>query len=88
MEGERRIHVNLGPESYPILLGNGMLDRMGEHLREEYSGARILLVTDRHVSALYGDRVEAELRHHGFTVGRTVLPAGEATKSFGNLPRI
>jgi 3-dehydroquinate synthase len=88
MEGERRIHMALGADSYPILLGNGMLDRMGEYLQKDYPGARILVVTDQHVNALYGDRVEAELRHHGFTVGRTVLPAGEATKSFSSLPPI
>ena len=67
---------------YPIRVGPGLLDRAGRLLLEIQTGGEALLVTDRTVGRLYGERVARSLERSGFRVRRTTLPDGERAKSF------
>jgi len=69
--------------AYPIRVEPGLLERAGRILREaDRDGITALLVTDRTVGRLYGERVTRSLERSGFRVVRTVLPDGERAKSF------
>ncbi|MEM6335624.1 MAG: 3-dehydroquinate synthase [Bacteroidota bacterium] len=48
----------------------------------------MILVTDEHVDALYGDQVLSALSAQGREVLRLVIPAGEASKSVDQLSRL
>ncbi len=84
----KTLHVDLGSASYPIWIGEGLLDQLGEKLGEVYGGKKIFILTDHHVNALYGDKTEKILQAAGFETKRLALEPGEATKSFATLPFI
>ncbi|HMP74931.1 MAG TPA: 3-dehydroquinate synthase [Kiritimatiellia bacterium] len=75
------VTVPLGERSYPICVGDGVLDQAASLLRTQLPGTRILLVADETVDGLYGDRVAALFSDAGFTLARATVPAGEASKS-------
>ncbi|MDQ8755573.1 3-dehydroquinate synthase [Sphingosinicella sp. LHD-64] len=76
----RRIDVALGDRSYPILIESGLLGRADEVLGPFVRGDRIVVVTDENVWAARGAKLDA-----GAEIVPIVLPAGEATKSWGQL---
>ena len=68
------IHMNLGENSYDILVERGILASAGRHL---HLNRRVLIVTDTGVPAAYAKTIAAQCRD---SVIRTV-EAGEASKS-------
>ena len=74
----------VGDRSYPIHIGQDILDRLPEfiaHLRP----SSVALVTDSNVAPLHGDRVARLLEGMGLRVRRCVLPAGEENKELQNV---
>ena len=80
-----RIQVDLGERSYPVLIGEGLLSRAGEALRQAMPPCALALVTDERVAPLYLQRVTDSLCAAGFRVVSRVLPQGEKTKSLDSL---
>ena len=74
------INVSLGTRAYAIHIGAGWLAQLGLLTAQALRGRACLLVTDSHVSQLYGESAAASLRAAGFAVSRAVIPAGEASK--------
>jgi len=67
--------------AYEVLIENGILDRAGEEIRKISGGARVMIVTDDTVDALYGARLEASLTAAGIEHRKFVIPHGEASKN-------
>ena len=74
----RKVQVELGPRSYDIVIGDGLLSDMGYFLEPVIGKGRVHVVTDETVYDLYKDRLYSLERETGLTV----LPAGESQKSF------
>jgi 3-dehydroquinate synthase len=84
----RRIDVELGPRSYPILLGKGLLEKAPALLRQHIEGARFAIVADEAVSA-QAEALAGTLAKECLLLGKICyLPSGEASKSFGALERV
>ena len=81
-----RVDVGLGDRSYPILIEAGLLDRAAEHLAKFARNGRLVVVTDESVAARQLPRLTAGLGQ--VRVEAVILPAGEATKSWGMLERL
>ncbi len=80
------LNVPLPGRAYDICIGHGILKEAGTRCRGVLPKAKKLaLVTDSNVAPLYGDMVQKSLEQSGFTVHRTVIPAGEASKSMDML---
>ena len=77
-----------GGRGYEIRIGRGLLDHLGELLREVWDGARAAVVTDSNVAPLYAERAEASLRRAGFQTKRVVFPAGEKSKNLRGLETV
>lgn len=73
--------VPLGEHSYPILVGCGVLGRLGEILAQRGFPQRLSLVTNTTVNPLYGNQAEESLRKAGFDLLTIVLPDGEQFKN-------
>ena len=84
----KTITVDLGKNSYDILIDGGLLDRIGTHLSQIYQGKKVFIVTDENVNAYYAPAVERSLTASGFEVSKLVLPAGEKTKSIARITDI
>ncbi|HHW42824.1 MAG TPA: 3-dehydroquinate synthase [Desulfotomaculum sp.] len=76
----QEVYINLGPRSYSIHIGPGLLPRLGEYLRGFPFTRRALLVTNPTVGSLYASVVEAALAGAGFEVIRSEIPDGEEYK--------
>jgi 3-dehydroquinate synthase len=81
------LHVELGDRSYPIHIGDGLLDR-ADLLQPHVSGRRAAIVTNSTVAPLYADRLAGALERAGARPMRIVLPDGEAHKNWETLDRI
>ena len=49
--------VNLGPDTYPIYIENGILPQTGSYIRKFFTGKKIMIISDDHVFPLYGKTV-------------------------------
>jgi 3-dehydroquinate synthase len=76
------IPIALPANPYEVLVGTGLIDTLGQHVKAVSRARRVGLVTDAHVAPLYLARAEASLAASGLKVAAITLPAGEETKSF------
>jgi 3-dehydroquinate synthase len=83
-----KITVQLGERSYSILIGSGILDRVGADLNTLGLGSRISVVTNSVVRPLYGDRVVESLEESGYRVEVLEVPDGEVHKSLASAQRL
>jgi len=74
----RTLEVDLGPRSYPIHIGPGLIDEPAI-LEARITGHQVMVVTNETVAPLYLDRVERALG--AYRIARVVLPDGEAYKT-------
>jgi 3-dehydroquinate synthase len=81
----RRLEVPLGPRSYPILIGRGLIADPGCY-RPYLHGRQVLVVSNETVAPLYLEAVEAALA--GYDHHRVILPDGERYKDLNTLNRI
>ncbi len=77
----RKIRVTALSASYDVKIGPGLLDSLGEQLRECTEAKRCVLVSGENVFPLYGQRALESLRSAGFDTEALVFPSGEETKS-------
>lgn len=77
-----------GSRPYPVLVGRGLLDALGERVTALRPVRRAALVTDAHVAALYAERAEAALAGAGVDVVRITIAPGEQAKSWSGLAEL
>ncbi len=82
---ERKVHVPLGERAYDILIGPGLIARVGIEIASRLKGRKAAVITDAHVAPLYLDALVQSLEAAGIASATLVLPAGEKTKSFEHL---
>ncbi|NKD77916.1 3-dehydroquinate synthase [Haematospirillum sp. H1815] len=81
----RHLTVDLGPRSYEILIGPGLLAQAGRLVAETTKGRHAFIVTDQNVAPLYLDTLQHSLAENGFRTGQAILPPGEHSKTFQTL---
>jgi len=80
-----RLRVELGPRSYDILVGPGLLEAAGAHAKTLIARPPAIVVTDETVARLHLPALQASLSGSGIDSRAIVLPPGEETKSFDHL---
>jgi shikimate kinase/3-dehydroquinate synthase len=73
--------VKTATQSYPIFVGYGLLEKLGEKMKQAALSGTATIISDENVFSLYGSKVEGILKHAGFAVNSFVVPPGEETKS-------
>jgi len=73
--------VETKTQSYPIFVGYGLLDRLGEKMKQAGLYGTAIIISDKNVFPLYGSKVEGILKGAGFAGNSIVVPPGEETKS-------
>ncbi|HLG44532.1 MAG TPA: 3-dehydroquinate synthase [Nitrospirales bacterium] len=76
-----RVPVPLGERTYDVLIQDGLLDRVGEHLVPFGLGPAAVVVTNPVVQRLYGARMLRSLKAAGFQPSVISAPDGERAKS-------
>ncbi|MDQ7787954.1 MAG: 3-dehydroquinate synthase [Thermodesulfovibrionales bacterium] len=83
-----KIRVQLGERSYDIVLGNAILDGIGEELKAFHLSPKIAIVSNPTVFSLYGERVSDSIRNAGFDLLTVTIPDGEEHKNLVTLQQI
>jgi shikimate kinase/3-dehydroquinate synthase len=73
--------VETATQSYPVFVGYGLLDKLGEKMTQAALSGAATIISDGNVFSLYGSKVEGILKDAGFAVNSFVVPPGEETKS-------
>lgn len=82
------VHVDLAERSYDILIGVGLLGRLGSVLRDHgLADRRFFIVSDSNVSRLYGDALARHLSTD-LDVTPIEIPEGEAQKNLSTVEGI
>ena len=77
----RTVNVSLGPRSYPIRIGSGLLARLGDECARLKLGKRCAVISDTNVARHYASAAIKALRQRGFEPIAITVPAGETAKS-------
>jgi 3-dehydroquinate synthase len=80
----KKVRVNVS-SAYDVIIGKGLLADLGKYVLEAVSKAKLCIVTDDNVDALYSARAIESLTSVGFEVEKFVIPHGEASKNTANL---
>jgi shikimate kinase/3-dehydroquinate synthase len=80
--------VETETQSYPIFVGYGLLDKLGERMKRAGLSGTSTIISDENVFSLYGSKVEGILRDTGFAVNSFIVPPGEETKSMAYAVKI
>jgi 3-dehydroquinate synthase len=84
-----RVRVGLEDRGYDIVIGPGLLGRLGTLIKDTIGDRPLILVSDETVAALYRSKVEAALGAAGIAAPPAVLfPAGEENKSLANYAKL
>lgn len=84
----QRLKIGLGERSYDILLGSGILGKVGEALFQVLQPSRVVLITHPSLFQLYGDRVLAGLKRQGWETDVIEVPEGETSKTLKQAEKI
>lgn len=79
--------VNLGKDSYPIYIQQGLLDEVLGYIKPIFQGNKIMIISDDQVFSYYGEKIETQLKKE-YEVGHIVVPHGEQSKRFDILPEL
>lgn len=91
-----KVSLELGPRSYDILIGPGLIASAGERvrpllrplIRQPGQRPRAVIVTDETVNNLHAAALEHAFEDAGIAHDKVVLPPGEKTKSLPALERL
>ena len=75
------IHVELGANSYPIIVDRNVLGRIGDLLKVRAKSSKAMVIADAFVSWRYGTTVFESLSANGFESSLVEVPPGEEQKS-------
>ena len=77
----RNIVVDLGKNSYPIYIEEGLLNHASDYILKDYPDRRIMIISDDNVYPLYGDILERQFAEKTFCT-HFVLPPPKASSLF------
>lgn len=83
----RKLTVDLGERSYPIYIGEGLLNEVASYFTDHDISKKspLMIVSDEKVAPFYLDQLAENLRVGGFTVVTATVASGEQSKSLANL---
>lgn len=79
------LRVELGDRGYGIVVGAGLIDGAGAHIKPLLKRPRAVIITDTQVAPHYLTRLSASLKSVGIEVDAITVPAGEQSKCFAQL---
>ena len=84
----RRVRVELGRNSYDIVMGFGLIDELVSFVRNGGFSRKAIIVSDSNVGKLYGNEVREALSRGGLDAELCIVPAGEQSKSLSEAERL
>jgi 3-dehydroquinate synthase len=82
-----KIHINLGQNSYDILIGSNISNEITKFLADK-NYSKIIIITDQNLAKCHLDNFEKEISKTNLPIKKIILDAGENSKNFVNLEKI
>jgi 3-dehydroquinate synthase len=82
MSGPSTLRVDLAGRNYDIVIGPGLLDRVGELSAKLLARPRVIIVSDDIVAERYGARLYNSFKNAGIEASILFVAAGERSKEF------
>ena len=76
-----RLNVKLGDRGYPVLIGSGLLNRVGGLLAPRFAPTSAVVISDHTVARLYAEHVVGSLAEAGCKSALLEVAPGESSKS-------
>lgn len=75
------LNVNLGENSYDIVIGTNFYNEFSEYIKNIYRGKKLFVITDSNVNRIYQEKYSEMFKNFDYTI--YVLEAGEENKHIG-----
>ncbi len=83
-----KIKINLGPNSYDIVIGEDLINNTSDYINNLIeTNSKVFIVSDSNVSKIYLKGLESSLKG-SYEVNSIIVPAGEATKNINQLEEL
>ncbi|KAL0330708.1 UNVERIFIED_CONTAM: 3-dehydroquinate synthase, chloroplastic [Sesamum angustifolium] len=84
------VNVDLGPRSYPVYIGSGLLDHQPGLLSRHVEGKQALIVTNSKIAPLFLDKTVNALKQGNpqISVDTLILPDGEQFKNMESVMKV
>src|SRR5205807_7692072 len=66
---------------YRVLIGPGLLETIGDAIKEKLAPSRCAIVSDTNVAPLFAGKIQKSLASAGFESALITVPAGEHSKT-------
>ena len=87
-EADLACTVETETASYPVFVGWGILDKLGERMKQAGLSGTANIISDKTVFSICGAKVKKTLEKAGFAVNCCVVPPGEASKNIARAVKI
>ena len=81
-DGVVDVTVDLGEKSYPIYIGDNLLQRAGGLIDDKLPGAKCVIISDENVAKLHMKALHESLDASDIEYATIIVAPGEASKSF------
>lgn len=83
-----RFHVRGMGAGYDVIVQPGILDGLGEIMKQQGLKGPVAVASDENVAKLYAQQVAASLQSAGYRVELVIIPAGEDFKTIETIQRL
>ena len=83
-----KLLVELGKNAYPVFIGKGILENLGEMLKLYNFSGQVVVITDSNVNIHYGEALSKNLNTSLKPIQLISIHAGERSKSFRTIDKI
>jgi shikimate kinase len=87
-EPDLACRVHTSSSEYPVFVGWGIVDQLGEKMKQAGLSGTANIISDENVFSIYGNVVKKSLQRAGFAVNSFIVPPGEASKNISQAVKI
>jgi len=87
-EADVACRVRTPTADYPVFVERGILDKLGDKMKQAGLSGTANIISDETVFSIYGARVKRMLEKAGFAVNSLMVPPGEASKNISQAIKI
>ena len=77
----KKIHINLGSDSYDVHIESGLIDKAGSAIADLTGAEKAAVITEDTIDKLYGMRLVSSLEKAGIKAKMIVVPGTEKSRS-------
>ena len=80
------VHINLGNDSYDVIIDSGIIGRLGKETSPLSGHGRAVIITEEGIDELYGQDLKRQLEKENLNVQQIVLSSSEKSRSLCREP--